>query len=362
MQQLNGCRGAGRRKARSVRIGFRIWLAKSSAWTATVDRYLRWMETLTAPPDSFLDSLRHGCVAIARPRAAQRSVAARRWPKGIRSRGSDSGVARHAGDPRPTSPRGSISSPRNIARRKANAVETVQQHARACGRTRAGSPTRSTCAFSTTPSRRLFGVGYAVGGPLEFTSHYDLLASECRLASLVAIAKGDVPVEHWFALARPLASIARRPDAALLERHHVRVPDAAAVHAQLSRTRCSITPAATRSRSRSPTAHEKNVPWGVSESAYSALDANQIYQYRAFGVPALALKPGLEDDLVVSPYSTMLALLVDPGSGHRESAASEALRSRRSDGFYESIDFSRENSATASAAWSFTPIWRTTRA
>ena len=59
-------------------------------------------------------------------------------------------------------------------------------------------------------SRRLFGVGYAVGGPLEFTSHYDLLASECRLASLVAIAKGDVPVEHWFALGRPACRFARR--------------------------------------------------------------------------------------------------------------------------------------------------------
>ena len=54
--------------------------------------------------------------------------------------------------------------------------------------------------------------------------------------------------------------------------------------------------------------HEKDVPWGISESAYSALDANQIYQYRAFGVPDLALKPGLEDDLVVAPYATMLAL------------------------------------------------------
>ena len=63
--------------------------------------------------------------------------------------------------------------------------------------------------FLYDASRRLFGVGYAVGGPLEFSSHYDLLASECRLASLVAIAKGDVPVEHWFALARPRVRSAR---------------------------------------------------------------------------------------------------------------------------------------------------------
>ena len=61
--------------------------------------------------------------------------------------------------------------------------------------------------FLYDSSRRLFGVGYAVGGPVEFSSHYDLLASECRLASLVAIAKGDVPVEHWYALGRPRISL-----------------------------------------------------------------------------------------------------------------------------------------------------------
>src|SRR6185295_14290949 len=57
--------------------------------------------------------------------------------------------------------------------------------------------------FLYDKSRRLFGIGYALGGPVQYTSHYDLLASECRLASLVAIAKGDIPVEHWFALSRP---------------------------------------------------------------------------------------------------------------------------------------------------------------
>ena len=65
---------------------------------------------------------------------------------------------------------------------------------------------RTNMGLLYDPSRRLFGVGYAVGGPMEFNSHYDLLASDCRLASLVAIAKGDVPIEHWHAMARPLAS------------------------------------------------------------------------------------------------------------------------------------------------------------
>ncbi len=196
--------------------------------------------------------------------------------------------------------------------------------------------------FLYDAGRRLFGVGYAVGGPLEFTSHYDLLASECRLASLVAIAKGDVPIEHWFALARPLVSSAAgqtllswsgtmfeflmpllftRTFANSLLDHACRD----AVELQIDYGR------------------EKKVPWGTSESAYSALDAHQIYQYRAFGVPALALNPGLEDDLVVAPYATMLALLVDPGDAIENLRRLRNLDLTGPMGFYESIDFSRES-------------------
>ena len=88
---------------------------------------------------------------------------------------------------------------------------------------------------------------------------------------------------------------------------------------------------------------EKGVPWGFSESAYSALDANQIYQYRAFGVPALALKQEQDDGLVVAPYATVLALPVDPG------AATDNLRTLESAGLwgpmglYEAIDFTRQS-------------------
>ena len=196
--------------------------------------------------------------------------------------------------------------------------------------------------FLYDSQRRLFGVGYAVGGPSEFTSHYDLLASECRLASLVSIAKGDVPVEHWHALYRPYAYVGHGESAALLERHHVRVSDAADLHAHLHQLaagsrlpRCGAP--ADRARER------KQAPWGVSESAWSALDAHQIYQYRAFGVPALALNPAVENELVVAPYATVLALQVDA------EAAAENLQHLRESGLagpmglYESIDFTRES-------------------
>ncbi len=85
------------------------------------------------------------------------------------------------------------------------------------------------------------------------------------------------------------------------------------------------------------------VPWGVSESAYSALDANQIYQYRAFGIPGLALSPGRDEDLVVAPYATMLALLVDPAAAIANLRRLETVHLEGPMGFYESIDFGLEN-------------------
>ena len=192
-------------------------------------------------------------------------------------------------------------------------------------------------------NRRLFGVGYAVGGPLEFNSHYDLLASECRLASLVAIAKGEVPAEHWHAMARPLAS--SHGGRTLLSWSGTMFEYLMPLLFTRSFSNSLLDHACHDAVTQQVAyGHEKGVPWGVSEAAYSALDANQIYQYKAFGVPNLALKPGLEDDLVVSPYSSMLALTVDPAAALDNLRRLAAFDLDGPMGFYESIDFSRENS------------------
>ena len=89
-------------------------------------------------------------------------------------------------------------------------------------------------------------------------------------------------------------------------------------------------------------ARRRGVPWGISESAYSRVDIHKIYQYQAFGVPSLGLKRGLEEDLVVAPYATALALMVDPIQAVKNlrRLADSALWGRM--GFYESLDFSRE--------------------
>ena len=208
--------------------------------------------------------------------------------------------------------------------------------------------------------RRLFGIGYAVGSPVEFTSHYDLLASEARLASLVAIAKGDVPVEHWFALGRPRTASPRR----LLSWSGTAFEYLMPVLFTRMFANSLLENACQDAIERQIDYGEHmKVPWGISESAYSALDASQTYQYQAFGVPQLALKPGLEEEgLVISPYSTMLALPVQPAAAFSNLKHLEEFGLLGPMGFYEAIDFTRAAERKASAASWSTAIWRTTKA
>ena len=169
-------------------------------------------------------------------------------------------------------------------------------------------------------SRRLFSIGFNVTTAALDNSYYDLLASEARLASLVAIAQDAVPQAHWFHLGRQLAPAAG--GRALLSWSGtmfeylmpllvMRTLPADAAGRDL--------PGGHRppDRVRRPA---RGVPWGISESAYNTLDLALNYQYRAFGVPGLGLKPGLADDLVIAPYATVLALIVDPAAAARQPA------------------------------------------
>ena len=186
--------------------------------------------------------------------------------------------------------------------------------------------------------RDLFAIGYRpVEGTLD-TGHYDLLASEARLASFVAIARGDVPVEHWFHLGRPLTPVGR--GSALLSwsgsMFEYLMPDLvldAPSGSLLEHTNRLIV------RRQIRYGEERGVPWGISEAAYNARDMNFTYQYSNFGVSGLGLKRGLSEDLVVAPYATALAAMVDPaaaGANFRRLASVGALGRY---GFYESIDY-----------------------
>ncbi|NUO39787.1 MAG: carbohydrate-binding protein [Gemmatimonadaceae bacterium] len=188
--------------------------------------------------------------------------------------------------------------------------------------------------------RRLMSIGYDVRTGRLDESAYDLLASEARLASFVAVAKGDVPVEHWFHLGRtlttaanatalvswsgsmfeylmPLLVMASRPFSLLDQTHR------AAVQRQIAY------------------AVARGTPWGISESAYNMRDRHDTYQYRAFGVPDLGLKRGLASDVVVAPYATALALAVDPHVAMANLATLETLGALGAYGFYDALDYSR---------------------
>ena len=186
--------------------------------------------------------------------------------------------------------------------------------------------------------RRLFHIGYNATGDQIDAHYYDLLASEARLASYIAIVKKDVPQTHWYALGRPLTQVDGVPlllswggtmfeylmpgllmssqDGTLLERTSTLAVAGQIAYGQANRE-----------------------PWGVSESAYARLDPDETYQYRSFGVPGLGLKRGLEGDRVVTPYASLLALSLAPRAVVDNVVAFESMGMLGTYGLFEAIDF-----------------------
>ncbi|HXD74169.1 MAG TPA: glucoamylase family protein, partial [Vicinamibacterales bacterium] len=193
--------------------------------------------------------------------------------------------------------------------------------------------------------RGLLSIGYRPAdeeGPGRLdTAYYDLLASEARLASFIAIAKGDIPESHWFKLGRPLTSIDGIPTllswSATMFEYLMPLLVMRSFPGTLLDESCHM--AVLR---QIEYGQERHVPWGVSEAAYGVIDRHGTYQYKAFGSPGLGLKRGLADELVVAPYATGLAAMVEP--------AAAAINFRQLEqagvgdgpyGFFESIDYTR---------------------
>ncbi len=199
-------------------------------------------------------------------------------------------------------------------------------------------------AFLLKPDRMLLSIGFIVAESRLDGSDYDLLASEARLASFVAIAKRDVPARHWFRLGR--RSVAMGSGTALLSwsgsMFEYLMPSlvmAAPSGSLLERAlRLAV-------RCQRDYGAQHRVPWGVSESAYNVRDLEQTYQYSPFGVPALGLKRGLGNDLVISPYSTGLAAMVDPTAAAANFRALRDAGALGHFGYYEALDFTPERLA-----------------
>ena len=189
--------------------------------------------------------------------------------------------------------------------------------------------------------RKLFAIGYNVSTNCLDTSRYDLLASEARFGSFVAIARGDVPLDHWFAMGRIYGSLGLKR--VLLSWTGTMFEYLMPLLFQRSYPHSLLDKAAREAVSTQIAYGRKNgVPWGISESAYANLDLNKTYQYKAFGVPSLSLKGGSEDQLVVSPYAALLALNIVPSETVKNMKRMAALGLLGDFGFYESMDFSRQ--------------------
>ena len=199
---------------------------------------------------------------------------------------------------------------------------------------------------------KTFFIGYNLSLDRLDQHRYDLLASEARLASYFAIAKGDVPVEHWSHMGRPIARIDGEltvlswngsmfeylMPALLLRSGPGRLlgqSEAAAVAVQKHY------------------GDRLGLPWGVSEAAFATRDAAHRYQYRAFGVVGLGLKHGLDDDYVVAPYASALALAVAPATALRNLRRLDAMDLQGRYGFYDSVDFTPDRKP---ASGHFTPV------
>jgi len=190
-------------------------------------------------------------------------------------------------------------------------------------------------------SRQLFSIGYRVAESMLDNSYYDLLATEARQASFIAIAKGDVHHKHWFKLGRSMTMvkghrslvswsgtmfeflmpllIMRNYEGTLLDETYRSVVEVQKKYGA-----------------------EHRVPWGISESGFYAFDPQMNYQYKAFGVPGLGLKRGLIQDLVIAPYASFLALMVSPHEALSNISTMEKMGIAGRYGLYEAVDFTPE--------------------
>jgi cellobiose phosphorylase len=192
--------------------------------------------------------------------------------------------------------------------------------------------------FLLDAERNLFSIGFNVAENRSDASFYDLLASEARLCSYVAIALGQVPQDHWFSMSRLL--IASRGEPVLVSwsgsMFEYLMPLLVMPNYEKTLLDHSCR-AAVQQQIEYGNTHD--VPWGISESGYHRIDVQRNYQYRAFGVPGLGLKRGLADDLVIAPYASAMALMIAPKAACENLQRLAAEGRAGSYGFYEAVDY-----------------------
>ncbi|MEX1063109.1 MAG: glucoamylase family protein [Balneolaceae bacterium] len=193
-------------------------------------------------------------------------------------------------------------------------------------------------SFLYNKRRGLFHIGYNTEKAQSDVSTYDLLASEARIASYIAIAKGDVHSEHWFRLSRRLTRLGNNElllswGGTMFEYLMPMLFMRSFPDTLLSHTYDSII------QWQKEYGAKRGYPWGSSESAYNFLNLEMQYQYRAFGVPGLGLKRGLAEEYVIAPYASLLALMIDQPSSVENLEKIEDLGGLGLFGFYDALDY-----------------------
>ncbi len=189
--------------------------------------------------------------------------------------------------------------------------------------------------------RQLFSIGYNIEERKLTNSYYDLLASEARQTSYIAIARGEVPPKHWFMLGRSLTMVDHYKGLVswsgtmfeylmpLLIMRNYR-------NTLLDETYSFVI------KSQKKYGKQRGMPWGTSESSFNSLDIHLDYQYKAIGVPWLGLKRGLIEDAVTAPYATFLALMVSPYEAFENIKTLKAEGLEGPYGYYEAADYTPE--------------------
>ncbi len=189
--------------------------------------------------------------------------------------------------------------------------------------------------------RELFSIGYNVEEGQLTKSYYDLLASEARQASFIAIAKGDVPQKHWFKLGRSLTLVGDQRvllswSGTMFEYLMPLLIMKNYDYTLLDETYTAVV------KGQRQYAEQHHLPWGVSESGFYAFDLHLNYQYKAFGIPQLGLKRGLVNDMVITPYASILGLPVDPAACYKNLEMLMAEGMEGPYGLYEAMDCTPE--------------------
>ncbi len=222
--------------------------------------------------------------------------------------------------------------------RSASAARALERRLTALGETARNMFEAMEFGFLFDPSRLLLAIGYRVAEGSLDPNCYDLLASEARLASFIAIAKGDLPVRHWFRLGRDLTPVGSGSaliswSGSMFEYLMPSLVMSAPDGSLLAHTNRLVV------RRQIEYGDKLGVPWGISESAYAARDLDFTYQYASFGVPGLGLKRGLSENIVVAPYATGLAAMVDASAAARNFTRLIIAGALGRYGLFEALDY-----------------------